>query len=341
VRPSPSLSVALSPLAAVYGGAVRLRAALYRHHMLRSRRLDGAVISVGNLTVGGTGKTPMVLWLAERLLAEGLRPAILTRGYRGKANRNGGQATADEPALLQRRLAGRVPLGVGKDRYLSGQLLGRQGIQWFILDDGFQHLGLVRDADIVLVDAMDPFGGGRLLPAGRLREPRSALTRADAVVITRADHAPAVEAIIRRFTNAPIFYAHTELESIARVSGTAEELPSGKSPEIKFLAFCGIGNPAAFFYDLGRWGVSIVGESVFRDHHKYQASDLAKLERLASAAGAGAMVCTEKDEFNLPGRMETRLPVYACRIRLALLDGDGFWNTVLETVRRRRPVNHR
>src|SRR5271170_3223203 len=207
--PSRTLRTILLPLSVLYGGLARARAALYRRGVFRSRRLKGVVISVGNLTVGGTGKTPMVLWLAERLAAEGHRPAILTRGYRGAGQSDAsGLPTSDEVALLRERLGARAQLGVGKDRYASGRTLERHGASWFILDDGFQHLALGRDADIVLIDATDPFGGGQLLPAGRLREPRTALARADVVVITRSEHAPALETVVGRFTDAPIFYAH-------------------------------------------------------------------------------------------------------------------------------------
>jgi tetraacyldisaccharide 4'-kinase len=336
--PSRPLSTVLWPLAAAYGGVVRLRAALYRRVIFRTRRLGGAVISVGNLTVGGTGKTPMVLWLAERLAAEGHRPAILTRGYAGKAPEDGkGSVIADEVSLLQRRLGDRAQFGVGKNRYATGRRLEQKGSRWFILDDGFQHLALGRDADIVLLDASDAFGGGQLLPAGRLREPRSALGRADIVVITRAEHAPAVEAIVRRYSRAPVFYAHTELEDVLEVPGMAQTVADLE--KMTFLAFCGIGNPRAFFYDLRRWGFSIVAEHAFRDHHRYTPGDMAKLDEEAAKAGAHAMICTEKDVFNLTDTPPTRIPRYACRIRLELSDGEGFWNAVRETVESRRQVS--
>jgi tetraacyldisaccharide 4'-kinase len=338
--PSRSLSVVLWPVAAAYGGVVRLRAALYRRGVFRTRRLGGAVISVGNLTMGGTGKTPMVLWLAERLAAEGHRPAILTRGYGGKTSLDStGPAAADEVSLLQRRLGDRAQFGVGKKRYATGRRLEQKGSRWFILDDGFQHLALARDADIVLLDASDPFGGGQLLPAGRLREPRSALERADIVVITRAERAPAAETIVGRYSRARVFYAHTELEDVVDAPGMAEALGEADRAKMTFLAFCGIGNPAAFFYDLRRWGFSVVAEHAFRDHHRYTPRDMAKLDQAAARAGADAMICTEKDVFNLGDTPQTRIPQYACRIRLAVSDGEAFWSAVLEAVGRRRPVS--
>lgn len=330
-----ALRVALWPLAVVYGLAARLRTDLYRRGIRRHRRLGGTVLSVGNLTVGGTGKTPMVLWLAEKLIAEGHRPAILTRGYRGGAHSDPrGLPASDEAALLRERLGARAQLGVGKDRYESGRTLERHGARWFILDDGFQHLALARDADIVLLDASDPFGGGKLLPAGRLREPRSALARADVVVITRAERAPAIEELVRRFTRAPIFYAQTELEAVLRVPALAVEWPLADRAAARFFAFCGIGNPPAFFDDLRRWGFSVAGERRFRDHHRYSSAEVAALEQAADLAGADAMICTEKDVFNLRDAAPGRLPVYACRIRLAIADASGFWSAILSAVSR-------
>lgn len=352
-----SASLALWPLSQLYGSVVRLRTALYRAGVFRGRRLSGTVISVGNITLGGTGKTPMVLWIAERVAADGNRAAILTRGYRGRkttAAKGGSSSpssaapssTSDEVMLLQRRLGERAWLGVGPDRYRNGRMLEGQGAQWFVLDDGFQHLQLARDVDIVMLDATDAFGGGRLVPAGRLREPRAGLSRADVVVITRADHAPAVETIVRRFSNAPIFYAHTEPAAIVKIESTDESAMAGEFPQVdrvelnrlkpKVLAFCGIGNAGAFFYDLRRWGFSVVAERAFPDHHRYRARDMDRLEGLASSTGATAMICTEKDIFNLAGVPLPRVPVYAIKIQLALTDGEAFWKTVLDVVAKRK-----
>ncbi len=178
----------LWPFTLPYGAATRLRALAYRRGILRQCRLDDVVISVGNLTTGGTGKTPMVLWIAQRLLSEGKKVGILTRGYRGKTSSGG--STSDEVRFLQARLGDSVAFGVGADRFARGRELSARGVEWFILDDGFQHQQLARSVNIVLIDATNPFGGGHLLPAGRLREPKSALARADIIVITRSERAP-------------------------------------------------------------------------------------------------------------------------------------------------------
>lgn len=323
----------------VFEGLALLRARLYERGVFRQRRLAGRVISVGNLTVGGTGKTPMVLWLAERLAAEGKRVGILMRGYRGaELHQARGTLLSDEVALLRARLGAKVQFGIGPDRYAKGLMLERHAVEWFVLDDGFQHLQLARDVDIVLIDSTDPFGGGHALPAGRLREPRSALARADVVVITRSERAPAIETLIRRHTAVPIFYAQTWLQALPALPVGGEQGESARADwrELKCFAFCGIGNPAAFFDDLRRWGVNLVGAAVYRDHYRYAQRDADQLERRAQAAGAQALLCTEKDVFNLRHvRFKTR-PVYYCQVALAISNEESFWRTVLDAAERNR-----
>ena len=324
------LESVLWPLTLPYGAVAHLRARAYQMGLLRAKRLDGVVISVGNLTVGGTGKTPMVLWIAERLTAEGKKTGILTRGYRGHESSNGG--TSDEVQLLQSRLGDRVAFGVGADRWMRGRELSQRGVEWFILDDGFQHLQLARDVDIVLIDATNPFGGGHVLPAGRMREPKSALARAQIIVITRSDHAPAVEAVVRRESDAAIFYARTQLDFIrsysdGQMSGKVEPTQMGK-----VFAFCGIANPNAFVADLGKWGVQIAGYQFFRDHHKYTQKDDDAILREARAAGASGVICTEKDLPNLHS-IQNRLPTFYCSISMRIDREDEFWRAVLSTAK--------
>jgi tetraacyldisaccharide 4'-kinase len=335
----------LWPLSLPYGLVARLRARAYREGILRQRHLDGVVISVGNLTVGGTGKTPMVLWIAERLLAEGKKVGILTRGYRGKAvgasanksqmtARPGAVSTSDEVQLLRSRLGDRVVLGVGADRHKTGVALIATGIDWFILDDGFQHLQLSRDVDIVLIDASKPFGGGHLLPAGRLREPRTALERADLIVITRSGHAPAVESVIRRHSAAPIFYARTTLASV--YSSANSQLAPLESRSKTLFAFCGIGNPAAFIADLRDWSFQIVGHKFFPDHHRYSPSDIAEIEEEARKTGAAGLICTEKDIFNLTAAPPS-MDLWVCAISLHIDREDEFWHALMKKAQSSSP----
>jgi tetraacyldisaccharide 4'-kinase len=345
---------ALWPLSVAYSLGARLRVRLYRAGIFRQHTLKGVVISVGNLTVGGTGKTPMVLWLAERLLAEGKSVAILTRGYRGFLKRLDGEGTApqtatkpaisgDEPELLVRRIAsraspeGRSRVAVGADRVASGRSAEREGFDWFLLDDGFQHLRLARDLDIVLVDATNPFGGGRVLPSGRLREPKSALRRADIIVITRSTHTPALEAAIRRDSSASIFFASIRLDAISQPAITRQDLPVAEWRTRRFFAFCGIGNPAAFFDDLREWNITPVGTAKFPDHHRYSESDVARLQADAKRAGADALLCTEKDILNYGEARPEGLPVFFARASLAMQNEDAFWSAAGEILAERRP----
>ena len=322
----------LSPLALPYGAAVHLRARAYRKGILKQRRLNGTVISVGNLTVGGTGKTPIVLWIAEHLSAEGKKVGILSRGYRGRSSavkeNHSTIAVSDEVQLLMARLGRRVEFGVGADRFARGQELAQRGVDWFILDDGFQHLQLARDVDIVLIDARDPFGGGRLLPAGRLRESRSALNRADMIVITRADRAPAIEAAVRRDSDAPIFYARTKLDSVSvlRDGHPGEDSPDMRTKRV--FAFCGIGNPTAFIADLHDWGFQVAGHKCFPDHHRYTQPDLDEIEAKARETGADAIICTEKDVFNLGSNKWHAFDVSYSRISMQIAGEEEFWRTL-------------
>ena len=355
-RRRPLLRTALVPLSPVYGLAAGLRASAYRHGMLRSRRLPATVISVGNLTVGGTGKTPFVAWLAGRIQRDGRSAAILSRGYRGfgrgsavSGSREGDResGSADEPEMLRSQLAGKVPIGLGSDRYAAAQPFVASGVEWFVLDDGFQHLQLHRDVDVVLVDAMDPFGG-RLLPAGRAREPRTALRRADILVITRARRTPGLEAALRRYSEAPIYYATTvwdELVSLSqRANSGGEQVAKAASSNgrPRYFAFCGIGNPDAFFSDLRRWSGNlhgtVVGEKSFPDHHRYTAEDIAAVERAARESGGTALLCTEKDARNLPPELSNGLPLYACRIRLVPAEEDSLYAEILRIAAQRRGV---
>ena len=327
-----SLRRLLWPASLLYECGVASRNLAFLSRIRKRRQLAGRVISVGNLTVGGTGKTPMVMWLAERLLAEGKSVGILTRGYGGNTDRKLRWAKeSDEVALLRARLPESVMFGVGADRFAKGRELERAGVEWFLLDDGFQHRQLARDVDIVLLDAMDPFGGGLLLPAGKLREPRSALRRASIIMITRTERAPAIEAVVRRYTNAPIFYAWTRLRGVFDSASADPRNPALVDFRSRHLyAFCTIGNPSAFFDDLKRWGFSVAGETIFRDHHRLTQKDTVELNRRARAVKADGFICTEKDLWNDARLCASQLPVWVCRMDLQIPDGERFWQTVGE-----------
>jgi tetraacyldisaccharide 4'-kinase len=328
----------LLPVSLVWDAVVRLRALTYRWGLRKPKRLPGVVISVGNLTAGGTGKTPMVIWLAERLrehLPENnKRIGILTRGYRGGTAGASGEPQSDEVAILRERLQHNVELGVGPNRYANGQILAKRGVEWFILDDGFQHMQLARDVNIVLIDATDPFGGGHLLPAGLLREPKSALGRADIVVITRSEQALGVETLVRRYSNAPIFYAVTELLDVLPVPGQpAMQLPNDLRAE-RVFAFCGVGNSAAFFNDLTRWGFNVTGSASFADHHRYSQEEALQVTEQAKKSGATALICTEKDLFNLRAIKFATIPVGFVRIAMRPTVPEDLLSAILSRVKK-------
>jgi tetraacyldisaccharide 4'-kinase len=304
------IRISLLPLSWIYGFAVRCKDRMYSMGWLSQRRLRGVVISVGNLTVGGTGKTPMVLWLAKKYLAEGKRVAILSRGYRGS------HGTSDEVELLRRRLGSEVVFGVGADRFERGrQLEEAQPIDVFLLDDGFQHRQLARDVDILMLDGSRDLRKEWLLPAGKLREPIGARRRADFLVITRKLKRPPEEADFKEHRS---FYAQTKLIGFRKIGQNTEPSFLSEIGSRPYFAFCGIGNPQSFFEDLESWQVALVGTKQFRDHHHYSQQDSANLEELAKKAGAAALITTEKDEQNLRDANFANLPVYVAVIEFSL-----------------------
>lgn len=346
---SPTL--ALAPLSALYGVVVRARTALYRRGTLKSVRLDAPVISVGNITAGGTGKTPLVAWLARAVAREGRRPCVLTRGYGRKDERvrvvvsDGERLLADaatggdEPRLLAEALLGTASVVSCADRAGAGHwALEHLGAEVFILDDGFQHLRLARDLDIVTVDATSPWGGGRLLPRGRLREPPSELRRANCVVITRADLAGDVrvtrEKIVRLTGGrAAVLEARARTSRVRRLDAGAEIEFENVAPPSPVAAFCATGNPHAFFAHLRNDGREPVYARAFPDHHAYTQGDVDGLAREAERGGARALLTTAKDAVKLR-ELESKLPVYVVEIELELDDMGRMLELVREAVAR-------
>jgi tetraacyldisaccharide 4'-kinase len=311
----------------LYGAVVRVRVWLYAHGWLRQKRLRGTVISVGNLTVGGTGKTPMVIWLAEKFLAEGKRVAILSRGYRGA---NG---TSDEIELMKSRLRGRVSFGVGKNRFIEGQRLeSQQPIDVFLLDDGFQHLQLARDLNILLMDASRSLAGESLLPSGRLREPVTAMSRANLIIFTRAETASGTLEAIGKLDRYPVFAASTRLLGFRRFGADIALLGATEIGAGPFFAFCGLGNPDAFFRDLGNWGLAICGQAVYPDHHRYTQRDISVVKQAGKRAGASAFVTTEKDVQNLGSLTFDEAMLYVAVIDLVVTPEADFRNVLDQTL---------
>ena len=316
----------------LYRAATRLRNRLYDRGALRGARLPRPVISIGNLTTGGTGKTPVVQWLVRRLVADGRRPAVLLRGYKRD---EGSEAASDEELVLRESLAG-VAVHANPDRAAAGRaaIADDAGLDAFVLDDGFQHRRLARDVDVVLIDATNPFGYGHVLPRGMLREPVEGIARAHVVIVTRARAATAqalagIEATIRAANaDAPIVRADATLDPPIDVNGD-EQSTLGR----RALAFSGIGNPLAFERGLRERGVDVVATRRFADHHRYADADVIALRLAAFDAGADVMLTTEKDWVKIrnvdpvgPGVATWRVGV-----RVAFLaDGESIaWQAIL------------
>jgi 3-deoxy-D-manno-octulosonic-acid transferase len=316
---------------------------------LRARRkLDAPVISIGNLTMGGTGKTPCVLRLAELAAERGWRPGILTRGYgRGTLEKNlvlapgavvRSDYSGDEPQIFVR--SGVAAVGIGADRFASGSLLvERFGVDLLLLDDGFQHWKLARDVDIVLIDALNPLAGGGVFPLGRQREPVEALARADIILITRSrfsDLAPAIEQLTARWNpNAPVFRAGVEPRAWVE-HRTGRKFPPQQPPFARAGAFCGLGNPQAFRKTLAGLGVEPVEWIEFRDHHRYRVNEMRRIARTMQASGATALVTTEKDAVNLCDacdELTAPLPLYWLQIGMRIEREEEFVREIEERIR--------
>ena len=331
----------LTLLSLPYGGVVRLRAFLYSAGVLETKRLPSPVISIGNMTVGGTGKTPLVMTLARGLMRRGIPVAILSRGYKGKNVSDpvvsDGQniflppeESGDEPYLLSQSLRG-VPVLVGKDRFTNGQLaLRRFTMKGFLLDDGFQHLPLHRDLNILLIDSRVGFGDRHLLPRGILREPLSQLRRAHLFLLTKTEHPEACQVLeteLRQIhPSAPIFHSHYEPVGLI---GPKEEWEAPHSLKgKKVFAFSGIANPDSFSSLLRKCGMEIVKEAIFPDHHRYTEKDLASIRE--NSRGTDRVVTTEKDMLKLRNLDLANLSLRALRIELKIWEEEEFHKRVME-----------
>jgi len=311
-------------LTPVYRGVVAIRNRRFdRDAGERIRRAEIPVISVGNLTTGGTGKTPMVIWLAQYLRSVDKRVVIVSRGYQGSQHE--GTSRNDEALEMEIRLPD-VPHLQDPDRFRMTQIDTEElESEIVLLDDGFQHRQLHRDLDIVLIDATEPFGYGRLLPRGLLREPISSLARADVVVVTRCQLAdpPSISEIESKIRSAnskvPIVKAETVTRRWLQYDGTEASIDELKS---SVFAFCGIGNPSGFMGTLGQLGIEVVGERVFEDHHVYSREDLESLAAAARESNAEALVCTHKDLVKIGVNRFQDLPIYALVIDLEIVSGD-------------------
>lgn len=336
-------SFVLPPLSLLYGAVTRTRLSLYRRGTFHTTKLDRPVISIGNITTGGTGKTPLVEWVARTVASHGKKVCILTRGYGRKdphlqvivSDGYGILASpaeaGDEPYLLATKLTGHAAVISSADRIAAGEEAIKDfGTECFVLDDGFQHLRLARDLNIVTIDATNPWGGGKLLPYGRLREAPEGLSRADCVVITRSDQADDVEKLrteIARLVNGrPIFKSQmrpVRVVSLKNGSGTL-------AAPARVAAFCAVGNPESFFRNVRQSGYEIGLQRSFPDHHVYSQ---AEIDSLIRDAGGSSLITTAKDAVKLRA-LAFSAPCYVMEIEIAIENAEEFMRLVVAAAER-------
>lgn len=310
----------LFPLGLIYGWITKVRAEFYRRGLFRCGKLPCFVVSVGNGVLGGTGKTPATIWLAEYFQKSGIKVTILSRGYKARSNRPAGIVSngknivlgpvdaGDEPYMMAGRLPG-VPLIIGKKRFDAGMKAVKEfqpGV--ILLDDGYQHLALYRDLNVLLLRASKIFGNGLVFPAGDLREPVSAFNRADAFVLTYCKEVSPdflesqKQALGKLFPDKPVFVSWSEPVSVKvrhRNNWYSTELKKVEGKRI--FAFCGIATPESFYSSLKEVQIEVADFCSFKDHYQYKGRDLEDIEKRAKRAGAELIITTEKDFVKVDG----------------------------------------
>lgn len=324
-----------------------LRVFIYKCGIIRPKKLNAKVISVGNITLGGTGKTPLVLYLALEFKKRGENVAILTRGYKrrykkqidllGEKSNFSRKEVGDEPYLLAQELLS-VPVIINKNRFKGGTFaLAKYQSEIFLLDDGFQHWKLARDLDIVVLDSLNPFGKGMLFPAGYLREPASSLKRADVLVLNKSDCVFNKENILNVLNkynpNALVVESVYQVVSIHNfLDGSPLAIESARNK--KALAFSGIANPLSFEKTLEGIGIKISKHLKFSDHYPYQERDLEKIENEGINLGADFVLTTEKDMVRIPLLLELKVPLYWIKIELKITRGEKeLWELIQRKIR--------
>ena len=345
--------IALAPMSGLYGLAMKTRCAFYRKGIFATHELDAPVISVGNLTTGGTGKTPLIEWIARELAKREHRICILTRGY-GRANEKSQTVVSDgknilstpdlagdEPFLLAEKLLNKAAVISDADREAAARwAVDNLKSDVFLLDDGFQNLRIGRTLDIVTIDAGNPWGNRWLLPAGRLREPVAELARADCIVITRADDKNQGEQLqdnIAKFTNKPVLLSRMIVSEVRLAQTSSIETSQPLTPH-PVAAFCGIGNSTAFFCQLRAYGYNVVHTEAFRDHYIYKQTDIDRLAHESIAKGAKIFLTTAKDEVKLRP-LHFELPYYVVDISIEI-DDDHKLHKMIDNALRQDPAQN-
>ena len=335
-------SIVLPPLSLLYGAITRTRLSLYRRGTFHTTKLDRPVISIGNLTTGGTGKTPLVEWVSRKLAAKGKKVCILTRGY-GRKDPHlqvivsdgygvlvSPSEAGDEPFLLATNLKGKAAVISSADRTAAGQEAIKDfGTDCFVLDDGFQHLRLARDLNIVTIDATNPWGGGTLLPYGRLRERREGLRRADCIVVTRCDQVQTVGLLPVEISQlnpgCPVFYSRMRTSRVSPLKNGSETLAA----PARVAAFCAVGNPSSFVEHVRSSGYELALNTSFPDHHVYSQSEIDSITGSAEQAGATALLTTAKDAVKLRA-LSFSLPCYVLEIEISIEDEEEFTQMIFQ-----------
>ena len=336
----------LAPFGSLYGRIIDLRNALYDRGWIATHSLGARTISIGNITTGGTGKTPLVSLVAKILANNGEKVCILTRGY-GRENSSArilvsdgesvfvdAKTGGDEPVELAQRLLGKAIVVADTDRVAAANWAKENfGVTAFVLDDGFQHRRAKRDLDIVCIDATNPFGNGRVLPAGRLRESLRNLKRADAIVITRANLAMDLDDLRSEISNlisdARVFEANNRIVDCVELKNYHAKARCLIEFERPF-AFCGLGNPQNFFDQLRQDSISPVGTKTFGDHHRYNEDDIRSIETAAKSAEAESLITTAKDAVKLTD-LRFEIPCYVAELETIIDDEKNFRELVISS----------
>ena len=351
-KSSGPLSPFLALCSILYGTGVKLRLSGYKHRRFKKKSLPGFVVSIGNLTAGGTGKTPAVIMLARWALKEGYRVAVLSRGYRGRyrekflevsdgeAIKADPQESGDEAYLLARKLAG-IPIVISKKRYIAGSFAhGKFGTNFFVLDDGFQHLELKRDLDLVLIDAASAFGNGHLLPWGPLREPVDQLVRADIAILTRFSNQRSAQRttdlLDEKFPETPIFCADHEPEKVV-----FPQLNESHEPDFLkgkcVLAFAGLARPEVFRETLIRLGADLVYFKSFRDHYRFKPNEIQALIQMREDLGAQYILTSEKDWVRMAAFAPMCPEMGYLSIKFTMVsDQDGFFRMIKGAIKSKK-----
>lgn len=344
IGPIPHLLLLI--LSLFYGAGVRVRLFLYAVRILWRKRLPCAVVSVGNITVGGTGKTPVTIYLANYFQSAGKKVVILSRGYGGSGTKKGAMVVSDgvkillgpaeagdEPYLMAERLKG-VPVVISPDRVKGGRMaVERFAPDVILLDDGYQHIRLRRDVNILLVDSIEGFGNGFLLPRGILREPLGGLKRADAAMVKGGNLRRQDKELLKEYGIPALPFEYRPSAVIELRIGAEFDIEMLKDKRV--LAVAGVANPNPFFKSIEKLGSHVTGTLAYPDHHAYTAGDIDDIEK--AAKGADVVLTTEKDAVKLKSLSGARLPIYALRIEVEIKNTEGLSRLFTRFVKKAAP----